>query len=99
MAKRKKREMLVWVMWDRRLQTRLEDAVEALQAIAGDLGVILAAKKRRSAAAQKANATRKAARGNSPENTSTGLPARGKLQTAGGQTEFPHFAARQAGHS
>lgn len=61
MKKRKKRSMPVMIIWDRRQQQRFVEAVERLVSIAGDLEVMLSAKKKRSAAAYKATATRAAA--------------------------------------
>lgn len=62
MGKRKRRRsMPVMILWDRRQQERFITAVERLVSLVGDLEVMLATKKRRSAAATKANGTKAAA--------------------------------------
>lgn len=58
MAKRKKRAVPSMILWDRRQQQRFVEAVERFVSLVGDLEVLLAAKKRRSAAAFKAHETR-----------------------------------------
>lgn len=61
MKKRKsKRSMPVLLCWSKRDQLRFIEAVERFQSLVNDLELILAAPKRRSEAARKANETRKA---------------------------------------
>lgn len=60
-TRKRKRAVPVMILWDRRQQARFIDAVERLNSLAQDLEVLLAAKKRRSAAATKANDTRRQA--------------------------------------
>lgn len=57
------------ILWDRRQQMRFIDAVERFVSLVGDLEVLLAAKKRRSAAAHKAHETRNAQANGSPAET------------------------------
>lgn len=61
MKRRKKAALPCLILWDRRQQARFIEAVERLQSLVNDLDVLLAAPKRRSAAAKAANATRAAA--------------------------------------
>jgi hypothetical protein len=60
MARRKKKALPQLLLWDRRQQARFIESVERLQGLVGDLEVLLAAPKRRRAAAIKTNETRKA---------------------------------------
>jgi hypothetical protein len=60
MGKRKrKRSMPAMILWDRRQQARFIEAGKRLVSLVGDLEILLAAKKRRSRAASKANKTRR----------------------------------------
>lgn len=61
MGRRRRRATPQMILWDRKQQQRFVDAVEKLVSFTNDLCALLAAKKRRSAAAFKANETRRAA--------------------------------------
>lgn len=60
MKKRRKvtRQMPTLILWDRRQQLRFIEAVERLSSLVNDLTILVDKKKRRSAAASAANATR-----------------------------------------
>lgn len=58
MAKRKRKQLPVMLLWDRKSQVRFIEAVEKLVGLVGDMEMILAAPKRRREAAVKANRTR-----------------------------------------
>lgn len=64
MGKRKRKSSVpILLCWSKRDQLRFVEAVERFQSLVNDLEVVLAAPKRRSEAARKANETRKAAAG------------------------------------
>lgn len=62
MKRKGKRSIPVMILWDRKQQQRFVEAVERLVSFTNDLEVLLAAKKRRSAAAHKAVASRDSAK-------------------------------------
>ncbi len=78
MKKRKRKQVPLMILWDRRSQVRFVEAVERFVGLVGDLEVLLAAPKRRSAAAKAANETRRAAAANvSPNGSAEPAPQKG----------------------
>jgi hypothetical protein len=73
-AKKRKRSTPHILVWDQRMQARLEQAVESLRSLVADLTVMLSEKKRRSDAARKAHETMRA-RAGTPAPSIPTLPA------------------------
>ena len=94
MAKRKaKRSTPRILLWDQKMQARLEETLEALRSLVADLSVMMAAKKKGGEAASKANATRKLnGENHNPSSLNTSTAGKSTSSTIG---EF-NFAGRES---